>query len=1126
MSTEAVRRRLPVMLVGACLMVLAVGLTQARQMTPDLRDPKQTQDAAFAKLYAEWTGEAKYGSPLVDHLPIVKGIPTPNDVLGYYIGAPKKLTYYADILKYFRRLAAATPRVKVESIGRSDEGRELVVVWVSSDANMKALAQNRDNLARLADPRGLSDAQIKQLIATTKPSYHLTGGLHSSESGPSEMLMELVYRVAVETSPFITQIRNNVYLSVTPVADADGRDRQVDWFYRGLEVADQAAAPAVATTAAPAPIPASPAPTPASPAPAPAAPAPRPSAIVPPTPGATVSSTPGATAKPPVAQAAGRGAATVSGRGGEQQAAGGTAQAGGRGPSTPRPGSEQAGPGQAFGANIGALPYWGKYVYHDNNRDINLSLMQMRALTDWYYTAHPPIMHDLHESMSLMYTYSGGPPQNPNLDPLVFFELPWFADWEIAQMTKWGMPGVYTHAFMDGWSPGYYASVAYNHNGVMKMYETQSGRDPGAAPAGRGGGPSAPRPGSEQAGSGQAAVDNAGDAAMAARGATPAGAAAPGGRGATPQQAPESGRGGAPAAEAGRGAGAPIVAGEGGGGRGASAIPTGRGGAQDREWYRGLPVPPNAANVFTRRDNTNYMETGILSSLQLTAMFPATIVENFYVKSRNAIEDGKTKAPYGFVVPVQREMTKAAELVRILRIQGIEVGQATGDFKIGDATYPAGSYVIKRDQPYGRLAKNLLEKQLYPDTRLTTYDDSGWTMGLLMLVDVKEIADAAILKVATTPVKQVIVKGRIAGTGTAGLAVAHFGSNNMIALRYRLKTVPMKIAEKSFTAEGVEFPAGSFVMAGAPAANARAAVEELGLTAAALTTMPQVAMHDAPAPRVAIYSQWSSTQDLGWYRLAFDNFGIPYDLIYKEQVRKGDLRGKYDVIVMAAQNITRQSVLQPAAARPQPYQKTDKYKFLGMYGETPDMSGGFGQEGVDAFAKFLEGGGTLIAAGAAIRFPIDFGWAHTIDAEPITGVTAQRPIVQAEIGRPEHPVFYGYADKMLPMKYVGGNSLRIGLADQANILARYVGGDSSVLSGAMTGADQLRQKVLAADIPGAYNGKGRVILFANNPIYRWQNHGEFNMVFNAMLNWAYVPPAPPSTPVPAFGGRGGRGGRP
>ena len=75
------------------------------------------------------------------------------------LGAPQKLTYYADILKYYRALAAATPRVKVETIGRSDEGRELVVVWVCSEQNMKALQANRDRLAKLADPRGLSDAE-------------------------------------------------------------------------------------------------------------------------------------------------------------------------------------------------------------------------------------------------------------------------------------------------------------------------------------------------------------------------------------------------------------------------------------------------------------------------------------------------------------------------------------------------------------------------------------------------------------------------------------------------------------------------------------------------------------------------------------------------------------------------------------------------------------------------------------------------------------------------------------------------------------------------------------------------------------------------------------------------------
>ena len=108
--------------------------------------------------------------------------------------------------------------------------------------------------------------------------------------------------------------------------------------------------------------------------------------------------------------------------------------------------------------------------------------------------------------------------------------------------------------------------------------------------------------------------------------------------------------------------------------RGAGGVPTGRGGGQDREWYRGIPIPPGAANNFSRRNNTNYMETGVLSALQLTSMFPNLVVENFYIKTRNSIEAGVSHPPHAYVIPVQRDMTKPAELVRILKAQGIEVG--------------------------------------------------------------------------------------------------------------------------------------------------------------------------------------------------------------------------------------------------------------------------------------------------------------------------------------------------------------------------------------------------------------------------------------------------------------------
>ena len=424
---------------------------------------------------------------------------------------------------------------------------------------------------------------------------------------------------------------------------------------------------------------------------------------------------------------------------------------------------------------------------------------------------------------------------------------------------------------------------------------------------------------------------------------------------------------------------------------------------------------------------------------------------------------------------------------------------------MSDGTFPAGSYVIKRDQPYGRLAKNLLERQSYPDPSLRTYDDSGWTMGLAMLTDVREIKDKAILDTPTTPVKTATVTGKVSGSGTAGLAVAHYGSNNMIAFRYKLRSVPMRIADKAFTIDGTEFPAGSFVVSPPADLNAvRNAAVQFGLTGSALSSVPAVPMHDADLPRVAIYSSWNATQETGWVRFTFDKFAVPFDLIYKERVRKGSLRADYDVIVMPTQTLTRQAIFQPPAAVPVPYVKDPKYKFLGMYGESPDITGGMGGEAVDAFAKFLDGGGTLITMGNAVRFPADLGLARTVDASGSVSANfyAPRPLVNAEILRLDHPVFYGYTDKIMPIKYIQGQPLiTVAEPDRGGVLARYVGGDGAVLSGLMRGADEIRERPFAIDVPGGFTGKGRVVLFTNNPIYRWQNHGEFNMVFNAILNW-------------------------
>src|SRR4029453_14796605 len=141
------------------------------------------------------------------------------------------------------------------------------------------------------------------------------------------------------------------------------------------------------------------------------------------------------------------------------------------------------------------------------------SQVEMRSLLDWYFQYHPPIMHDLHQAQTLLYTFSGQGPEKPNLDPIFYGELPMMANFEMAQFAKYGMPGVWTHGFVDMWSPGYLAFMSSNHNGMIRMYEIQGfsgantqkmrlGNPNAAGRGGRAGGPGTEDPAAAGAGRG------------------------------------------------------------------------------------------------------------------------------------------------------------------------------------------------------------------------------------------------------------------------------------------------------------------------------------------------------------------------------------------------------------------------------------------------------------------------------------------------------------------------------------------------------------------------------------------------------------------------------------------------
>src|SRR4051812_13905027 len=218
----------------AALLVLAAPLAaQDAATSRPGRDPKQPIDQEYTKKILEYTTEPFFLSPLVDYLPASKTVPTPKAVLGDIAGAPTKLPYSKEVYEYMRLLGKSAPnRVKVMTIGTTEEGREMMAVAVASDALIAKMEANRAALSKLADPRtiGMNDAEAERIIPTVAPVYYITGTIHSTEAGAPTALMELAYRLAVDESPYVKYIRDNVITLITPIVEVDGRDRMVDMY--------------------------------------------------------------------------------------------------------------------------------------------------------------------------------------------------------------------------------------------------------------------------------------------------------------------------------------------------------------------------------------------------------------------------------------------------------------------------------------------------------------------------------------------------------------------------------------------------------------------------------------------------------------------------------------------------------------------------------------------------------------------------------------------------------------------------------------------------------------------------------------------------------------------------------
>jgi len=184
---------------------------------------------------AQLTTDPRYLSPWVSYVPDSKSVPSPKKYLGRIIGEAGELTHISKMYGYFRELAKTSSRVHFEVIGKTEEGRDIILAAIADESGIRNLPQLKAATAALADPRRTTPEEAEEITASARPVYYINAGLHADENGGPEMTMELAYRLAVSEQPMIQQIRRNVLVLINPASNPDGYEKMVDWFYKYLK---------------------------------------------------------------------------------------------------------------------------------------------------------------------------------------------------------------------------------------------------------------------------------------------------------------------------------------------------------------------------------------------------------------------------------------------------------------------------------------------------------------------------------------------------------------------------------------------------------------------------------------------------------------------------------------------------------------------------------------------------------------------------------------------------------------------------------------------------------------------------------------------------------------------------
>ncbi|QNE32200.1 peptidase [Sphingomonas sp. NBWT7] len=475
---------------------------------------------------------------------------------------------------------------------------------------------------------------------------------------------------------------------------------------------------------------------------------------------------------------------------------------------------------------------------------------------------------------------------------------------------------------------------------------------------------------------------------------------------------------------------------------------------------------------------------------------------------RTVLQDPKYRAPRAFVIPADRQadMPTTVAFLNSLIKNGVEVERAPQAFSYGGKRYAAGSYVVRSDQAFRPHVLDMFEPQDHPQDfaypggpPIRPYDVTGYTLAYQMNVTFDRLLDGApahfpvVPDVITTP-----PAGRVIGNGAAGYVVDHATNNSFILTNRLLKAgAPVYWLKQGVTVDGDALAPGALWIPAGGAAKGivDTAVQSLGIDAHAVAAQPAGDTIKLKPVRIALVDTYGGSMASGWNRWIFEKYEFPYTKVFPQELDKGGLERKYDVIVVQSDVLGREG--RPPQKQPDPADLPAEWRTA--------LGSVTSEKTVPQLASFARAGGTVIAVGNATRLGPEMGLPvynalSSVDAAgkrtPLPGTKFYVPgsVLQAKVD-PTDPLAYGVPET-LDVFYNNNPTYALTPGQPGVRRVSWFASEDPLRSGWAWGQKALNDTATVID---GTLGRGHVYLLAPEVTQRGQSYASFKFLFNAAL---------------------------